>query len=110
VKRGDRVVHGDKELLPPRSSDGTIHVRADPDAGTPDAVSSAAAFEGDRDYFHPVSQGPGRQDAGPVSSSQAGRVALGRHVASPKASKLASSIHRPGNGRGTSASQRPSWE
>jgi hypothetical protein len=51
VKRGDRVVHGDKELLPPRSSDGRIHVRAVQDVASPDAASSAAAFEADRDDF-----------------------------------------------------------
>jgi hypothetical protein len=51
VKRGDRVVHGEKELLPPRSSAGRTRVRVDPDADTPPAASSVAGFDGDRDYF-----------------------------------------------------------
>jgi len=51
VKRGYRVVHGDKELLPPRSSVGRIHVRAGPDADTLPTASSVAGFEGDRDDY-----------------------------------------------------------
>src|SRR5262245_7585339 len=44
VKRGDRVVHGDKELLPPRSSVGRIHAHADLAAGSARAACAATAF------------------------------------------------------------------
>jgi hypothetical protein len=51
VKRGERVVHGDKELLPPRSSVAWIPARAARADAIGRAAATAAAFNGDRDHY-----------------------------------------------------------
>jgi hypothetical protein len=51
VKRGDRVVHGDKELLPSRGSVGRTPVHADRADGSATAAVIRVAFDGDLDYF-----------------------------------------------------------
>jgi hypothetical protein len=51
VKRGERVVHGDKELLPPRSSVGRIHARADRVDGSATVAETWAAFDGELDHY-----------------------------------------------------------
>jgi hypothetical protein len=51
VKRGDRVVHGDKELLPPRSSVGRTPAHAAQDGASATAAATRGAFDGNLDYF-----------------------------------------------------------
>jgi hypothetical protein len=51
VKRGDRVVHGDKELLPPRSSVGRTRARADRADAFRRVAVIRGAFDGDLDYY-----------------------------------------------------------
>ena len=51
VKRRDRGVHGDKELLPSRSSVASIPARAARAGAIDRAAATAAAFDGDRDDY-----------------------------------------------------------
>jgi len=51
VKRGDRVVHGDKELLPSRSSVGRIRARADRAVGSRPVAETRVGFDGDLDDY-----------------------------------------------------------